>query len=66
MFRYLSTQRYIICTRTLELKISYPLSGTLISYGFEIFSLYMTELNLYKAQYFCMKLEKNFFIKNII
>ena len=66
---------YIIYNRTLELKISYSLlgirwvctllmsnlfvSGNLISYGFKIFPLSMTELNFYKTQYFCMKLGKN-------
>ena len=70
----------IICNRTLQLKISYSLldsnpltllmsnlfvSGISISYGFKIFTLSMTELNFYKTQYFCMKLGKNFFIKNI-
>ena len=119
MFRYLSTQLYIICNRTLQLKISYSLfshiiyitkripnaqslsailvyhipkkislisycckgriiwvctllisnlfvSGILISYGFRIFPLLMTALDVYKTQYFFMKLGKNFFIKNII
>ena len=44
----------------------YFVSGFLISYGFEIFPLSMTELNFYETQYFYMKLGKNYFIKNII
>ena len=40
-------------------------SSIVISYGFKIFTLSVTELNFYKTQYFCMKLEKNFLSKTL-
>ena len=41
-------------------------SGILISYGFKIFTLSMTELNFYKTQYFCMKLLEKFFLSKTL